>query len=180
MRIAILTPLFPPDIGEPAPYTKLLAEKLSKHHPVTVFLYGHLPEQAGTATLVTTDKRLWLLLRLAIYTLKLLLQQHRYDLLIVNNGPSTELPSLSLAVLRRKSTILVLSDPLAQAQASAGSYKLLHEFFKKRVSKTINVTLENSRTKPEMLPFTAFEPSVVTEHETWWKGHLEELVPYEK
>lgn len=180
MRIAIITPLFPPDIGEPAPYVKLLAKKLSATEEVSVLLYGRLPEKAGTAKLIQTDKRLWLFVRILLFFSKLLVSQHRYKIFLINNGPSTELPALLLALLRPRSSILIISDPRAKANSESGFYKTVHSLIKKRVRATIDITEQSDRHQPERHPFKAPSAEVLTAYEKWWEHHIQEIINYEK
>lgn len=181
MRIAILTPLFPPDVGEPAPYAKLLAKKLSEaEHDVSVLLYGHLPENVDGVKFVCTDKRKWTFVRLYLYTMRLLMKQSKYDLLIINNGLSTEFPATYVTPFKKSSTILVVSDPIAKAKSQTGMYKNIHENLKKKAIATLDVTNAPDRHKPEIHPFKPVSEITQDNHDKWWNRHLEEILSYAK
>lgn len=181
MNIAILTPLFPPDIGEPAPYAKLLANKLADaEHNVSVLLYGHLPENVSGVKFVCTDKRKWTFVRLYLYTMRLLMKYRKFDLLIINNGLSCEFPATYIMPFRKSSTVLVISDPIAKAKSRSGMYKNVHENLKNKVTATIDITEETDRHKPEIHPFKPVSDITISNHDKWWNRHLEEILSYGK
>lgn len=170
MRIAILTPLFPPDIGDPAPYTKFLASKLNEYE-VSVYLYGHLPENIPGVKFVCTDKRLWLPLRIFLFFFKIFLVQHKYQKIIINNGPSTELPALLISFFSKNKMILIQSDPLVEPK---GLYKAVHNILKNRV-RSVDITHAAERYLPEILPFKEISEIEINNHKQWWKKHILEL-----
>jgi hypothetical protein len=68
MRILLASPLYPPDIAEPAPYVKELALRLSASHSVTVLTYGKHPETIERVRMHSVDKSTPRLVRLKAYT----------------------------------------------------------------------------------------------------------------
>ena len=56
MTLVLASPLYPPDLAEPAPYTKELARRLSTTHTVIVVAYGRLPEKVPGARNKTLKK----------------------------------------------------------------------------------------------------------------------------
>ena len=117
MQLLLLAPLFPPDTGDPAEYTKELCMRL-QGHGVTALIYGHLPEAVLGAKIVAVDKRQWLPKRLFSYTLALYKHVRTADVVIVNNAPSTELPLLLVSLFLPVKIILCESDMLAQKSAA--------------------------------------------------------------
>lgn len=171
MNILILSPLFPPDIGDPAPYVKNLSKRLSENHTVSILLYGYLPEGVP-AKVHCVDKRKPQVLRLFSYTKKLFALAKRTDLIIINNGPSTELPVFLFSLLYSKPLIYCESDHLA-SKNSASLKKLLSNQIKKRSKKHIILPETGEYITPEILPFT--EKSQTSEYKTWWAKHCLEI-----
>jgi len=174
MKILLLTPLFPPDTGDPADYVKELAARLTEHE-VSVLMYGRLPESVPSATVVAVDKRQWLPLRLLKYAKALWLDSKAAELIIINNAPSTELPALLVSYFRPHKMLLCASDPLATTAAKSGLYKIVHQLLMRRCKKTIILPDGAVYKKPEVLPFTEIDESVYTKREDWWSNHINEL-----
>jgi len=110
MRIVIATPLYPPDIAEPAPYAKELARRLSEDHSVTVVLFGRLPEEVPRVSFVTVDKRVWLPIRLFRYLKALWSVTKDADILYALDGASVELTAGLLSLVRRVPIIINQGD----------------------------------------------------------------------
>ncbi len=110
MRILLVTPLYPPDIKEPAPYVKELANRLSVNHAVTVLAYNHLPEAITGVQIITIEKSDVLLVRLVRFFQALRDLARDADVLYMQNGPSVELPILLLSLFVRKPIYLRLGD----------------------------------------------------------------------
>ena len=174
MKILLLTPLFPPDTGDPASYVKDLATRLSGHE-VTLLIYGRLPEAVPNIKIISIDKRQWLPLRLLKYTKSLWQNSEMTDLIIVNNAPSTELPALFVSTLRPRTMHLCESDSIAKVAAQSGMYKIIHQLLKKRCQKTIGLPDDKLHKKPEVLPFIQIDETVHARRERWWNNHLNEL-----
>ncbi len=173
MRILILTPLFPPDNGDPAAYVKELAARMSGHE-TQLLIYGHLPESVPGVAITAIDKRQWLLKRLLSYTIALWGATKDVDIVIINNAPSTELPALIVSLLQRRTWIICESDTRVVASRS-GVYKIIHRLLQGRCRKTIRLPDESLYKKPEVLPFIILEPDITTKREVWWEHHLKEL-----
>lgn len=67
MKILIATPLYPPEIGGPATYTKEIAEKLKKDHEVTIVTYADNPKPIEGVSLYAISKKQFLPIRLFKY-----------------------------------------------------------------------------------------------------------------
>lgn len=176
MKILIVTPLFPPDIGAPSGYVKTLLSQLSQHD-VTLLLYGYLPESAGKTKILTLDKRQSRLLLLLNSFFAILKAGKKADLIIINNGQSTELPAWAASFFLKTPMVLCLSDPLAAKASSEGIPSLIHSLCVKRVKK-IHSLPEDERQylKAEKLPFTPFDTETETKRQLWWKQHVLELI----
>jgi hypothetical protein len=175
MKILLLTPLFPPDTGEPAAYVKELAARLTTTHETTLLMYGRLPESVPGVMLLTVDKRQPLPRRLFKFTLELWRQSKTAELIIVNSAPSTELPALLVSLFSPTKMILCESDSLAVTAATSGVYKFMHTLLKRRCIKVIAFPDSTIYEKPEVLPFTQISGAELTRRATWWDTHITEL-----
>lgn len=173
MRITVLTPLFPPDTGAPAPYVKALASHLTQH-TVTVIAYGRLPEAVKNVTITPIDKRERKLFLIGKCVRALFKQDT--DLLLVNNGPSAELPALVYSYFSQTPMVLIESDPRAVTASTRGWYAHLNRLLKKRCRQIVSLPSEDTYLKPEILPFTELSPTALLKVEDWWKHHLTTLI----
>lgn len=171
MNILILTSLFPPDIGDPAPYVKELISRLAEENDISLLTYGYLPESVF-ATVHTIDKRLPVSVRLFLYTKKLFTLCKQQDLVFANNGPSTDTPLLLAHLLTGTKYIYCISDQLSY-QRGGRIQSLVKNLMEKRALKVIRLPASNLYRKPEMLPFTK-KPNLKP-WETWWQTHLSEI-----
>ena len=172
MRLLLATPLYPPDIAEPAPYTKELAGRLAPLYEVTVLTYGHLPEKVEGVRIVVIDKRAPLILRLARYTKALVREWHKADVLYTQNGPSVELPIALVRAWVRKPLFIRLGDTAAHQYASR---HLLRRMLETLVLRSAQIVDAPYLQKPEMLPFSPRPDSALATWEHSWEQHLEQL-----
>lgn len=100
MKIILATPLYPPDIAEPAPYVKELASRLCDKHDVTIVAYSSIPEEIPGVKIMAVSKRQPLLIRLVKYTYTLFKTSRGADIIYVQNGPSVDLSSIIVGHLR--------------------------------------------------------------------------------
>ncbi len=170
MRIVIATPLYPPDIGEPAPYVKELARRLSALHEITIVTYGNLPEKLDRVTIITLNKQHTRWSRVLQFTRVLFTATKRADVLFVEKGPSTELPILLVSFLLRKKIILHHGDPHAfTLEAKHPLYRLVTTMLKRRVQMVIT---DSPDKKPEILPFASYPTKEIETCERSWSAHL--------
>lgn len=105
MRILICTGIYPPDIGGPATYSKLLVDELPKRGiEVKVLSFGsvrHLPK----------------IIRHFVYFLKVLKLGRRTDIIFVQDPVSVGLSSLMAAKIIRKKFIIRVAGDYAWEQA---------------------------------------------------------------
>jgi hypothetical protein len=172
MKISIATPLFPPDIENPAPYIKELASRLAQNHEVYVLLYGHLPEAVAGVQMSCVDKRQHLLMRLISFTRALLSITRHGDVLIVENGPSVELPLLIVTLVSRIPYILLVGDPRAEQRAQRRMYRWLAQTVQKRAS---TVLKDFPPVRPELLPLEPHPTQALATYERAWHEHCETL-----
>ncbi len=168
MRIVLATPLYPPDIADPAPYTYELARRLSESHEVTVVTYGRYPEELPGVTVRTVDKRLPSYRRAWHFYQTLRSVLPHADMLYIQSGISAELPALfvphTARLFWRKS-----AEPKRQSLL-----RKLVEYFTKRRATIIPESA--ALIKPELLPFEDTPASALSAWEQAWKQELTQLV----
>lgn len=170
MRILIASPLYPPDIAEPAPYSKELARRLGQNHVVTVVTYGDLPEQIPGVTIIHTNKKRPLAIRLMLYTALLLRESLRSDVLYAVNGASVELPAVITSILTGKRLYAHIGDTGAHMRAQ--KHLLLRYIEQSFFARTESIVEHRPQPRPEMLPFS---PSPIKEMEVFersWEEHV--------
>ncbi len=171
MRLVIATPLYPPDIAEPAPYVKELARRLSPIHEVTIVAYGSHPEQVGGVRIIAVDKHKPLPLRLIAFFFALAKASSRADVLLVENGASVELPAGILARLKRIHVVLHIGDAAAHERIKYNPTLARIESF---LTARAHCVLEDKPLPhPEVLPF-APKPDQ-TAYDASWESHLTAL-----
>lgn len=181
MKIVVTTPLYPPEIGDPAPYVKELARRLSRDHEVTIVLYGYLPEKIPSVSFVPINKRSPLPIRLFQFTLALIRALRKADILYAENGASVELPAGIIALLMQKPLILHVGDKIAQDKAKENFLLRSIHNFARRSARTVINTIPNVR--PEILPFAPKPEEEFNDYEKSWDIHintLEEIFTHEK
>jgi len=122
MKILIATGLFPPHIGGPATYGKLLVEELPKHNfQVSVLSFGSV-------------RRLPKILRHLAYFFKVLRAGRKADIIFAQDPVSVGLPSALAAKILRKRFILKIVGDYAWEQSvqKFGVKDLLDEFIVKK------------------------------------------------
>lgn len=194
MRILLITPLFPPDIADPAPYVKELARRLAKSHTVTVLAFNHLPEHVPGVTIHTIEKNRPLPIRLLQMFTAILKHGRSTDVLYLQNGPSTELPTALAYLFVRKPFVLRLGDEAALqfaekqfllfiiqrlairlARISIVHTPLLHEKLAARYGVDRVTYLDRPPERPEILPFRPRPNAALGAHERAWEAHIGSL-----
>jgi glycosyltransferase involved in cell wall biosynthesis len=170
MRIVIAAPLFPTDIGGAAPYVKKLAGELTKHHDVTVVMYGQLPEKVPGVFFVCISKQQPLLPRLISYTVALTREARKAQVLYAENGPSVELPVGLVSLFVRTPLVVHIGDRTAHSRATRKLlFKLIEHFASNRAHNVVeDIPLE----KPEILPFEPFPQKEIEKYERSWEKHV--------
>jgi glycosyltransferase involved in cell wall biosynthesis len=130
MRILLATPLYPPDIGGPATYTKELSERLRGEHEITVVAYADSPEEIQGIQLVSISKLQPLPIRLTKYFFALLREAKSCDVIFVQNAVAAGLPAMLAGKIFRKPVLLkFVGDEAWERASQAGiTKKRLEEF----------------------------------------------------
>lgn len=173
MKIVLATPLYPPDIAEPAPYVKELAKRLAKTDEVTIVTYGHMPEAVDGVRIRAVSKQRPLPIRLLAYMFALWREAWRADVLYLQNGPSVELPAAMVLLFLRVPLITRIGDTNAHRHAETSP--LLRMIERRAFARARNVVTESPDPRPEILPFTDWPVKELNAFERSWSGHVEHL-----
>lgn len=168
MRILIATPLYPPEVAEPAPYAKELAQRLAKDHEVSVVAYAHLPEAIPGVRMHAVDKRRSRFVRLIALTWQLFRAARRADAVLVVNGASTELPALAVSYALRTPLFFVVADRAAHERAVLAKSALEARAF----ARAKHVFTELPLPRPEILPLDPEPTEELAAYEKSWEAHL--------
>jgi glycosyltransferase involved in cell wall biosynthesis len=106
MRILLATPLYPPEIGGPATYTRELAQRLCLEHEITIVAFADEPEHIKNTRLVVVSKKVFLPLRLLMYAYILFREAKEADVIYVQNAVAAGLPAVFVGAMRRKPVVL--------------------------------------------------------------------------
>jgi len=173
MKIVIATPLYPPEIAEPAPYVKELTQRLAKKHQINIVIYGHLPEKVPGVSFICVDKRLPLPLRLLYFTIVLWKATLKADIIYAENGASVELPAGVVALFTRRPLIVHIGDPAASQKAKKN---LLFKYIKRfAMIKTRQIIKDNPLPRPEIIPFAPKPQAELDKYEKSWDTHIKVL-----
>lgn len=194
MKIVIATPLYPPDVAEPAPYVKELATRLKDTNEVTIIAYNHIPEKIPGVEIVTIEKQAPMPVRLFQFTVALLKFAKGADVIYSQNGQSTELPLSIASLLSRKPFILRLGDEAALGfSEEKRTLRIIQRFAIKRATANITHSIDTTDTlskfvkkerihqmnrphhRPEILPFTAQDDTAQHLYQQSWDSHVNEL-----
>ena len=174
MRLAILTPLFPPDTGHSAKYAKLLAEHLAKQQ-CQMIAYGKLPEQVKGVEIYPISKRGSKILLILQCIRKL--KQLKPTTLLVLNGPSSDLPALLFSYLSPAIIIYIISDCPTNKSSSNWLKDVVHKKLVRRASTVIELPEETNLFIPaEILPFQT--PTPTNDYDSWWQRHTKVITDY--
>ena len=176
MKILLVTPLYPPDIAQPAPYTKELASRLTSgattsHGIVTIATYGSHPEKIPGVTILTTSKHRPLLVRIFLFTILLIRPILAADAIIFENGASVELPILLLSFFIHKRYIFQISDTRAHSTALKGTLRGKIEQLARSRARVVIPDMPLPR--PEILPLDPYPTQEFEAYENSWRTHLE-------
>ncbi|MBI5045400.1 MAG: glycosyltransferase family 4 protein [Candidatus Niyogibacteria bacterium] len=133
MKILLATPLYPPEIGGPATYTKELVERLKNYHQIKIVAYtAKSPEQISGVELIFVDKLKPLPYRLIVFFLAILKHAKDADIIYVQNAMAAGLPAVLAAKLRQKPIALkfVGDEAWERAYGENRTQKLLVDFLR--------------------------------------------------
>lgn len=169
MKIAIATPLYPPDVAEPGPYCKELARRLAATHTVTVLTYGAIPEKVPGVCVTVVSKQLPIPLRLFTFTRKLWEIARTHDVLIIENGPSVEVPGFVVRALYNVPLLIHLGDPRAQKRTS---HSAALSYIQKKLVMSGFLMPDSPSPRPEIFPLELYPTSAVASYEKSWDYHM--------
>lgn len=130
MKILIATPIYPPEIGGPATYTKELVERWHDEHELTVVAITNNTVELPGSKLIPVDKQLSLPLRLFKFFVAVYKASKDTDVLYVQNAMAAGLPTVLAGMLRKKPVVLkfVGDEAWERATQHRKTEKTLQEF----------------------------------------------------
>ncbi len=130
MRIILATPVYPPEIGGPATYTRELAERLKGEHQVGIVAYADEPEQISGVEVFSISKKTFILSRLVQYFNLLMRVGKEADIIYVQNAVASGLPAAIAGMLLRKPVVLkfVGDEAWERATQSGSTHENLDAF----------------------------------------------------
>lgn len=176
MHILIVSSLFPPDIAPTAKYVKLLAGNLSKTHKVSVLHFGHLPEKIENVSFASVEKGRSVLTRIFIMCRALIKKSKQADVVLLQNGPSIELPALLAGLFLRRKTIYMISDQAAHVRTKQHPFKkIIQRLVQKICMQTIHIDDLQSLLQPMVHPLEDIPEQTLHEHKEIWQDHRAQL-----
>lgn len=130
MKIVLATPVYPPEIGGPATYTKELCERWEDEHDITIVAYANTVEKIPGTKLIAVEKRWPLPVRLALFTWRLFGAAQKADVIYVQNAVAAGLPAALVGTLLHKPVVLKFVGDEAWERATQLKYtsKQLEDF----------------------------------------------------
>lgn len=172
MKALIVTALFPPDVSEPAKYTKRLASHLSGD--VTVLHFGSVPEFVKNVSFVSVPKTRGRIRRFVSMTQGLFALAPKHDVLIIQNGPSVEIAALLVSIGKSIPSLLIISDEPAHRRTRKNFItKLIHAALRSRC--TVIEHSELPQPRPVIHPFKSYPASEIHTYEQAWDQHTQQI-----
>ncbi len=133
MKILIATPIYPPEVGGPATYTKELCDRLPQEHTVSVIAYTGSSTAFPGTKLIPINKHRPLPIRLIKFFLGTFKESKNVDLIYVQNAVAAGLPVVLVSILTGVPFILkfVGDEAWERATQSRQTSKILEDFLKK-------------------------------------------------
>ena len=133
MKIIVATPMYPPEIAEPAPYVKEVSRRLSNEHVITIVSYANMTEGHPQATFVAVNKKDPLPIRLLKYAYTLFRVSRDANIIYVQGGTAAGLPAVIVGYIRSISVVLRFNEDEAWERAiqEGTTSKSLESFLKK-------------------------------------------------
>jgi len=130
MKIVLATPVYPPEIGGPATYTKELAVRLRDKHEIVIVAYASTSEIIPGTTLFIVSKRRPIPLRLLKFTIDLFRASQGADVIYVQNAMAAGLPAAIVSMIRGIPLVLkfVGDEAWERASQERKTKKRLEEF----------------------------------------------------
>lgn len=118
MKIVIATPLYTPEIVEPAPYVKKISELLRQKYKITIVAYTNNQDNIQGTKLLAVKKNQPTVFRLLKYTLSLLRATYGAQAIYVPNGIASSLPATIISFLTRTPLIIKVTNDEAWERAT--------------------------------------------------------------
>lgn len=130
MKIILATPVYPPEIGGPATYTKELAKRLRDKHEIVIVAYASTSEIIEGTKLFIASKRRPLPIRVVKYTFDLFRASRGADVIYVQNAMAAGFPAVIVSKVRRIPLVLkfVGDEAWERASQERRTKKRLEEF----------------------------------------------------
>lgn len=130
MKIILATPVYPPEFGGPATYTKGLALKLRAKHEIVIVAYASTSEIIEGTKLFVASKRRSLPLRIFKFTFNLFKASRGADVIYVQNAMAAGLPAVLVGMIRGIPVVLkfVGDEAWERASQERRTKKRLEEF----------------------------------------------------
>lgn len=149
-KILICTPIYPPEIGGPATYTKELSERLSDKYDITILTYGEEGKSPvfPNTELIIIKKSLSMFVRVFLYTFKLLQISEKFEVVYVQNAVAAGFPVAINKILRGTPYILkfVGDEAWEKATQRKETEKFLEDFLEhkdtEKLSKWVKLLLK--------------------------------------
>ena len=110
MKIIVATPLYPPEVDNIAIYVKEVAERLRNKEDIVIAAYVSTAEKIPGVTLLTTDKRRPLPVRLFQYTIMLFKASRNADIIYAQNAVAVGLPAIIVHWLLKIPVVLNFTE----------------------------------------------------------------------
>ncbi len=132
MKIILSTPIYPPEIGGPATYTKELVERLHDTHQITIIAYTNNQKKIPGSKLISIDKQQKTIVRLWKFFIAIYKEAKSAEVLYVQNAMAAGFPTVLAAMLRNKPVILkfVGDEAWERATQHKKTTKQLQDFMK--------------------------------------------------
>ncbi|MBI1974288.1 MAG: glycosyltransferase family 4 protein [Candidatus Zambryskibacteria bacterium] len=145
MKILIATPIYPPEIGGPATYTKELSRQLQNKHKLTIVAYTDVHDPFPGTTLVAISKQEPLPIRLLKFFLAVFKLSREADLIYVQNAMAAGLPVALVNLFTGKPFVLKFVGDEAWERATQ------HHLTEKRLEEFLEAPEGNWKTKAMMM-----------------------------
>jgi glycosyltransferase involved in cell wall biosynthesis len=130
VKIILATPVYPPEIGGPATYTKELAKRLRDEHEIVIVAYASTSEIIEGTTLFVASKRRPLPVRLLKFFILLYKASRGADVIYVQNAMAAGFPAVLVSMMRGIPLVLkfVGDEAWERASQERRTKKRLEEF----------------------------------------------------
>ena len=132
MKIILATPIYLPEIGGPATYTKEICERLGEAHDITVVAYARNGVTYGNSRLVEVSKDTPLPVRLIQYFVSLMREAKGADVIYAQNAVAAGLPAVLAGMMRRVPVVIkfVGDEAWERATQHRATEKRIEDFLK--------------------------------------------------